>query len=792
MRLRLAIFSVSTILLGATLMAAAIAPRSTLAVSSTTDSQAPRPSQLAAADNAVYQQSVEPLIQKYCAGCHSGAHPPNGINLSVYPDSTSVVAASSVWEKVSDNIDAQRMPPAGMPHPTTAESTQIVSWIATTLSHADGNFVDPGHVTLHRLNREEYNNTVDDLFGITLRPADAFPSDDVGYGFDNIADVLSVSPLLLEKYVDAAEEVAHAAIIAPESLGHVTGFTPTDFTIPGQAPTLKPNGDWILYTTSQIGVDYDFPYDDDYILRVRGYGEQAGPDPAKMAIELDYKPQDQFDVPQTDKDPAVFEVKVHVTAGIHHVSAAFLNDYYNASDPNPNNRDRNLVINRIAVVGPVEMPSALPASETNLITKWPSSRAQYDNCARVVLKRFASLAFRRPVQPDELDRLVDVFHETCSQGASYQRGLQVAIEAVLVSPNFLYRIEIDPKPDDPKAVQQLGSYEMASRLSYFLWSSMPDAELMRLAAENKLQQPAVLDAEVTRMLQSPKANALATNFAGQWLELRKLQVVAPDPKQFPDFDDGLRNSMKEESETYFENIVSQDRSILEFLDSDYTFLNETLARHYGISGVEGDQFRLVHLPDHTRGGVLTQASVLTVTSNPTRTSPVKRGRWVLEQLLGTPPPPPPPGVPQLDDGSHGPLTGTLRQRMIQHRQDPACAACHQTMDPIGFGLENFDAVGAWRTMDDGAPIDSSGVLPDGSKFSGPAELKQILMSRKDQFTHAFAEKMLIYALGRGLEPTDRQYVDGIAEHTEQNGYRFTALITGIVESPPFREDRGSE
>ena len=402
-----------------------------------------------------------------------------------------------------------------------------------------------------------------------------------------------------------------------------------------------------------------------------------------------------------------------------------------------------------------------------------------------------------------------------SQGQTFQQGIEYAMTAAMCSPKFLFRIETDvpgvPQPikTTVKATAKttgkagvktaalkantnkyyLNGYALASRLSYFLWSSMPDEELFDLAAKGRLQDPNVLAAQAKRMLKDPRARALSDNFAGQWLQLRSLDSATPDPKRFTDFDDGLRQAMKTETELFFQNIVREDRSVLEFLDARYTFLNEQLAKHYGIDGVQGSDFRRVTLTGDQRGGILTQASLLTVTSNPTRTSPVKRGKWVMENLLGTPLPPAPPGVPPLADDNKGPLVGTLRQRMEQHRANPACATCHARMDPIGFGLENFDAVGRWRTVDGDTPVDPSGVLPDGSKFSGPAQLKQVLMRKQNLFVHCLADKLMTYALGRGLERTDRCNLDSIVSSTQKDGDRFSALVAAIVQSDPFREQR---
>ncbi len=741
-----------------------------------------------------YASSIKPLVAEYCVGCHSGDKAPGGVDFAKYSSNTSVIDDSGVWEKAAENLSSLKMPPEGMPAPSTDERGRMVGWIQATLSQAGCRVNDPGRVTLRRLNRQEYDNTVDDLLHVSLHPADEFPGDDVGYGFDNNGDVLSLSPLLLEKYLSAAETLAHAAILAPESLGQTSHLAMGDmrFVSNGLGPPVAAGG-YELYSNDEISAPVNFPVAGDYVIHVRAYGQQAGPDKCHMSLRFNHAAVGaDAVVAQVEAKPEVFSATVHVdTPGEFPVGAAFTNDYYKADDPDPNNRDRNLVVCSVAVQGPMSLPKVRPESERALLARYPASRAQFRACAKADLTPFVSRAFRRPVTAHELDRLMECFDEGASGGASFESGMQVAVEATLVSPSFLYRTELDPREVVGKdgGNHLLSSYEMASRLSYFLWSSMPDDTLLRLAAQGKLQNPDVLKAQVARMLKSPKSQALATDFADQWLELRKLNVIQPDASQFPQYDSKLRDSMRTESEMYFENIVAQDRSIIEFLDSDYTFLNAPLAQLYGIPNVTGDNFRRVALTDRNRGGVLTQASVLTVTSNPTRTSPVKRGKWVLVELLGTPPPPPPPGVPQLADAtnSHGPLTGSLRDRMIQHRADPACATCHKSMDPLGFGLENFNAIGQWRTQDSGEAIDASGVLPNGGKFNGPAELKAYLLTRKDQFNRAFAEKMLTFALGRGMTPDDRCNVDKIAAGVKANGYRFSSLVDAIVLSAPFRE-----
>nr|CAA9298369.1 Protein of unknown function DUF1592 [uncultured Armatimonadetes bacterium] len=730
-----------------------------------------------------YEKHVAPLVQKYCTGCHGAKSPAAELSLVGYKNAASVLKAHGVWEKVSGNMSAGHMPPAGTPQPTQAERDLVVGWIDATISQAYCDLDDPGRVTMRRLNREEYNNTVRDLVGIDLRPADEFPSDDVGYGFDNIGDVLTISPLLMDKYLLAAEKVAKAAIQAPETQSKPVRFPGSRLDGDGGADFAETGGRLLGTERGDVGVAYEFPRAGEYTVRIGAFAQQAGPEKARMGVRLDGKEIRVFEVKAVQEAPEVYSLRVRVPAGKHRLSAAFLNNYKKPELPAPN--DRNLIVDFMEISGPLEAPGALPAAHRRIISVSPT-KATRIAAAKKVLGDFARRAYRRPVTKDEVNRLVRYVHLAEKQGESWERGIQLGVQAVLVSPNFLFRVEANADPKTAGKKSRLGSYELASRLSYFLWSSMPDEELFKLAAKDALQDPNVLAAQARRMLKDPKAKALADNFAGQWLQLRKLSVVAPDTKEFPTWNDGLRQAMRTETEMFFTAVVTQDRSVLDFLDGKFTYLNGPLAKHYGIPGVEGDAFRKVALQGDRRRGILTHGSILTVTSNPTRTSPVKRGKWVLEQILGTPPPPPPPGVAELPDDKKGPLTGTLRQRLEQHRSNPACASCHARLDPIGFGLENFDATGAWRDKDGEHPIDSSGTLTDGKSFKGPAQLAAILKTKKPMFVRSFSEKMLTYALGRGVESPDKCHVDDIAAAVASKEYRFSALITAVVQSDPFR------
>jgi hypothetical protein len=469
--------------------------------------------------------------------------------------------------------------------------------------------------------------------------------------------------------------------------------------------------------------------------------------------------------------------------GRRRIAAAFINDYYVK-----NKADRNLYIGQFEVSAPVSPETA--ARVAAFISARPNKDRSVAEAARQVLRPFVERAFRRPTTNEELQPFVSIVEAVVKDSEPYDFAIRLAVQGVLVSPSFLFRIETDQKPDDPNAERAVTDFELASRLSYFLWSSMPDEELFKLAREGRLSDSAVLAAQVKRMLKSDKSRSIVDNFAEQWLNLRMLDEVTPDPDVFPDFDKRLRDDMKRETLLLFGEVMREDRSILDFLDADFTFVNERLARHYGMQNVSGDEFQKVSLNAAQRAGVLTHASILTITSNPDRTSPVKRGKWILENILGKEPPPPPPGVPELEETKKAVPDATLRVQLEQHRADPGCASCHTTMDTLGFGFENFDAVGVWRDTDGKHPVDSSGELPSGEKFSGPIELVQILKQRKKQFSRSLAEKMLTYALGRGLSYYDRCAVDEILVRLNENNYRFSELVQGIVHSKPFQKRRG--
>jgi hypothetical protein len=666
------------------------------------------------------------------------------------------------------------------------------------LSNAGCVITDPGHVTARRLNRAEYESTVRDLLSVDIPDlASDFPSDDVGYGFDNIGDVLSTSPLHIEKYLRAARKAVRAAIVAPEDEDEFH----RGVTVPGrllQGDGLPDDrGGRAFGTNGGAGFMYDFRVGGAYWAHIVGWEQHAESEYAKVAVHVSRKEAAVVDVTSPDKDhPSTSEAEIYASAGKQWVDVAFINDFYNAAK----REDRNVWVESVQLqpAGDTLLGQAPTPFEYRYLQSLPpfgASTAVQDAAMRRFLAAFLLHAYRRPATPTEVTRLVQLAADIRADGGSYKRGVQAAVEAALVSPRFLFRIERDPAPTDTHPVRYLDDYELATRLSYFLSGSMPDDHLLELARKGTLHRPEVLVQETRRLLRDPHtAQSLADNFAAQWLTLRRLDRVTPDTGRFPLWNADLRDAMRTETLLYFSNVVAQDRSVLDFLDSNYTFLNEPLARLYGNTEVKGPDFRLVRLQSGRRGGVLTQASVLTVTSNPTRTSPVKRGKWVLENLLGEAVPMPPPGVPQLpDDAQHtAPLTGTLRQRLEEHRRNPACAQCHQRMDPIGFGLENYNAIGMWRTHEDdgGSLIDASGVLPDGRRFRGPVELRAVLKGMAPQFVRNLSDKLLTFAIGRGTESYDRCAVDAIAAHAAASGYRFSALVEAIVASEPFRCRRG--
>jgi hypothetical protein len=737
----------------------------------------------------VRQQKLDdrilPFLKTHCAACHNAEAQEAGIAIDGLTNINQLLKERKTWERVYRMINAGAMPPADYEAQPTEDLRKEVAAIfydelydfdCTEIQHA-------GRSTLHRLNRAEYNNTIRDLFGISLTPADDFPQDDVGEGFDNIGDVLSVPPLLMEKYLDAAESVAAAVIDLRDFSKGITQVFNAEKLTSSIGGTADGNGFHMLASTGALTATVSVPSDGKYKIRIHAMATQGGDEDARMALQINGETVQEFEV-KGHKKPAWFEHELTLTAGTHAIAGAFLNDYYQPDAPE-DRRDRNLAIHSIEVTGP-EGGGAPAWHETHrrFVTVRPSDTVTVKEAATQVLRPILYRVFRRPVTEVEVNRFADLVNRNVTEfKETFDYGLYVALQAALVSPDFLFRKEGDPEGD--AAERKLNEYEVASRMSYFLWSSMPDDELLQLADNKTLLDSAVIRAQIQRMLLDEKADALSRNFAAQWLNLRNLADVRPNRDVFPDFDSDLRSAMARETEMLFRTIVKEDRTIDDFLTADFTFLNERLAKHYGIEGVTGEEFVRVSLEGSKRSGLLTQASILTLTSNPGRTSPVKRGKWIMENILGDVAPPPPPGVPPLEDAAKEMASLSLRERMEIHRKDPGCASCHSLMDPLGMGLENFDAIGRWRDKEGERDVDATGELPSGEKFSGPLELIGIIHGRQEKFHRAFAERLLTYALGRGLEYYDKCAVDQALVLLKQRENRFSALVEGIVTSDPF-------
>jgi len=914
-----------------------------------------------------YQHSVQPFLAAHCYECHGPKDSEGDVRFDLVTDDASLAKGMPTIEKAIKMLTERKMPPKDEPRPTEEDYSKTLAWMNayTTKFYMSGP-IDPGRVTIHRLNRAEYDNTIRDLLGLNdFHPADAFPADDVGYGFDNNGDVLSIAPILFEKYIKAAEVTLNTAVFTdpvnpPPSKVFDAATAEGDFPKSDPTATLtaaspNPGANALANAVANAGAanvgggnvggqnargarggrggpppvlgrvfqhqgfiyaSYTFPADGDYVFSLKGYS--SGPAPAggggrgatptanvmffldgNVPVGDDTRPikvTARIGMPAEYVSPAI-----HVTAGVHSITLAMRNgatvDEYKAalaanaaaaaqppttpttpavSAPTAStNQDQSIASTTVvpsaapatvvaadataavggsdpaaATAAPVaagtpapaaargtaggrggargaragrggfafpagpasvtgqpilgvlsfkvegpqftnaaSMPDRMPVSYQRVMVAHPSDTMPRAVAAEKIIRNFASRAYRRPATDDEVNKLLGLFTAVDAPDRPFEKSVTVALQAVLLNPNFLFRIEQDPQPGEANNIHHLNDYELASRLSYFLWSSMPDDELFDLAAKGQLH--ANLDKEVTRMLKDPKSEALVDNFAVEWLHLRKVDDVNPDPDHFPGFSPELRTAMLKETELFFSSIKDEDRDVRDFINADYSFVNGPLAKLYGIDGITGDDFQRVTFPkDSVRGGLITQASILSITSYNTRTSPVQRGKWVLENLLDSAPPPPPPNVPALDDEKQ--LKGTLREQMEQHRANPACAVCHERMDAIGFSLENFDVMGGWRTKDgNNDPIDASGHLPDGTTFTGAKELKQTLMTSQDQFCRCLSSKMFTYAIGRNIEPFDKRTINDIVNTLQSNGDKFSALIHAVVHTDAFQQRRGN-
>ncbi len=736
-----------------------------------------------------FNKQVKPFLEKYCLDCHGEDIQEGGVRFDQFGASPDIIADYKLWEKIHQQISVGSMPPQDEQAPSPQERKQIAAWLDKEVNHFDCNAVNhPGRVTVHRLNRVEYDNTIRDLLGVNLNLSENFPSDDVGYGFDNIGDVLNVSPLLMERYLEAAETISETAITLPEELKFKKEWRGRDFRLSG---TTSPHKGIVSFVSNGAATSqFDVKVKGAYQFEVTVSATQAGKGNAKCRLLLDNKELSYPEIPGHRKKKKI-EFQRKLSPGKHQLRIVFDNDFYAPKEKDPKKRDRNLFLHSVVISGPdVLSIEQFPATHRKIVTAVPGKGVSAVQAAQKVLSPLLMRAFRRPVKKQEQDRILDIFQLAYQREKHYERSLQIALQAILVSPQFLFRIERDSKLNQNPQGENLDDYELASRLSYFLWSSMPDDELFELAQRGVLRRDDILTQQVSRMLADPKGEALTENFVGQWLGLRKLSDATPDKELFPAFNSEIARAMQQETISLFSYVLKNEMSLMELLIADYTFLNHDLAKFYGIKGVEGKKFRKVDISKTKRRGLIAHAGILTLTSYPNRTSPVKRGEWVLENILAQAPPPPPAGVPPLDETQKDNPNLSLREQLILHQSDPICSSCHVLMDGIGFGLQNFDAVGRWRDTDGKHKIDARGDLPDGSSFAGPVELIQILEKRPDDFTRCIAEKMLTYALGRGLEWYDRCTIDEIVAAVRQDDYRLSRVITEIVLSDPFRKRRG--
>jgi hypothetical protein len=754
--------------------------------------------------------SQRALLDQYCVGCHNQRLKTADLMLDK-ADPAHPTSDPELWEKVIRKLRAGAMPPNGIPRPPAAAVDTFVNYLETSLDQAAAAKPNPGRATLHRLNRAEYGNSVRDLLDLQVDVAALLPPDDESYGFDNNADVLGVSPSLLEQYVTASSKIARLAVGDPD-IGPVAS---TYRTRPDLSQDARVEG-LGLGTRGGLLVHHNFPLDGEYVFQIilarntvdviRGLEEEH-----QIEITVDGERVQlvtiggKEDSEALTKNPTEFRAilekrmmaRAQIKAGPRIVGATFvkkdaaLNDYtlqpFQRITLDPVNEVGLPHIERFVIAGPYKAtgPGDTP-SRRKIFSCQPEAATEEVACARQILSKLARQAYRRPVNDNDLEPLLSFYQAGRNAGGTFDEGIERSLRLILSDPQFIFRFERDPGPSAQGSVYRVSDLELASRLSYFLWSSLPDEELISLASQGKLNDPAILEKQVRRMLADPRSESLVANFASQWLFLRNMKNTFPDPQEFPDFDDNLRQALQKETELFVGSIFKEDRNVLDLLNANYTFVNERVARHYGIPNVYGSRFRKVTLTDANRRGLLGQGSILAVTSHTTRTSPVVRGKWILSNLLGTPPPPPPPDVPALKENSDGSAPRTVRERMQEHRANPTCASCHNIMDPLGFALENFDATGRWRTTDSGAPVDTAGKLIDGTAVNGPASLRQALLSRPDVFVRTLTEKLMIYGLGRGLDYNDMPAVRGIYREAARNDYRFSSLILGIVKSTPFQ------
>ena len=761
---------------------------------------------------------AQTLVRTTCAGCHNDRSRSGNLSFSSF-EISSAALRPDVTEKMIRKLRAGQMPPAGVRRDEGALAALAGALEAQV--DARGAELPPGRRTFQRLNRAEYQQSVRDLLAIDVNAGDYLPLDAKSANFDNIADAQLLSPTVMQGYLNAAAEISRLAVGDRSATAREVTYQVSRWTSQREHADGAPYG-----TRGGIAVTHTFPADGDYRFRVSFYHETTGAlygngraalhtaqAPEQIEISIDGARAALLDIDRwmntSDPDGVNLRTKpIAVTAGPHRLSAAFIRRFEGPEQDLISPLDWSIAstsiadaygfttlphLRDLAVTGPLEVTGVSETpSRQRIFTCSPKTAPQQMVCAREIVLRLASQAFRRPVGERDIDALMALYRKGEAEG--FESGVRSAIEGILASPRFIFRLEERPAGVGEGQSYALSDLDLASRLSFFLWSAGPDAELLGLAEKNRLSAPATLEAEVRRMLADRRSDVLAARFAAQWLRLQDLEKINPDVRFYPDFDQQLKDAMLRETELFFRQIVREDRSVMDLFTADYTFLNERLARHYGISNVVGPEFRKVPYPDGRRRGLLGQGSILTLTSHADRTSPVLRGKWVLEVLLGTPPPPPPPNVPDFDatpEAEDGRLR-TVRERMEQHRANPACTSCHKMIDPIGLALENFDVVGAWRIKDNGAPVDASSVLYDGTPLTGPEGLRQALLKRSGVLLQTFTENLTTFALGRRLEPTDMPAIRGIVHEAAAADNRMSALVLGIVKTPAFRMKSADE
>ncbi len=763
------------------------------------------------------------LLNQYCTACHNTRLLTGGIALDG-ADPANVAPAAELWEKVAAKIRSREMPPKGLPRPPQAVMDDFAAFLEKSLDEASLAKPNPGRIAVHRLNRAEYSNAIRDLLGIEVEGRSLLVADDPDQqGFENIAGILSVSPALLESYMEAAAKISRLAVGDPH-------MVPV-FEVYDVSKTLaqddRMSEDLPFGSRGGIAIRHRFPLDAEYVIRIRlrrqlydhiiglGHpqkleirvdgerikvftigGENHGtPAPASFAGEIMGSPEwEEY----THSADAKLEVHLPLKAGTRLVGVSFVAETWEPEGvTHRRNSPQGLATNELAtgnasldsvsIGGPYEVAGlGESASRKKIFVCQPSGVADEDPCAEKIISRLARRAFRRPLGGSDTKTLLQFYKAGRAKGG-FEAGIQLALERMLDDPDFLFRIEETPASASAGKPYQLSDLNLASRLSFFLWSSIPDEELLKVAESGKLRQPEILDQQVRRMISDQRSKALVENFVKQWLDLGRIRTAAPDPEAFPGFDDSLREAFQKETQLFFESQIWSDLPVWELLESNYTFVNEILAQHYGIPNVYGSHFRRVTFDHAQRGGILGQGSLLMLTSYPNRTSPVLRGKWLLDNILGMPPPPPPPGVPPLKSAGSDGKPSSMRARLEEHRKSPACAGCHARMDPLGFSLENFDAVGKWRSVDEaGIPIDASATLSDGTAFEGVEGLKTLMHSRRDQFVRTFIEKLLTYALGREVEYYDLPAVRKITQEASASGFRWSSIVLGIARSVPFQ------